>query len=48
MELRDKNDSTRENSPLKQAENAILVDTTNLTLENSVLAIQNIINKKLR
>ena len=41
--LRDKNDSTRANSPLKQAENAILIDTTGLGLEEATEKIKNTI-----
>lgn len=36
---RDYNDSHRETAPLKQAEDAILVDSSNLTLEESISAI---------
>lgn len=43
MILRDKNDSTRANSPLKQAENAILIDTTGLGLEEATKKIKNTI-----
>ncbi len=38
---RDKLDSTRENSPLKKADDALVIDTTNLTIEDQVeLGIQ--------
>ena len=47
MELRDKNDSTRANSPLRQAENAVFVDTTGKTLEQSVNMVFKIINDKI-
>ncbi len=43
MLLRDKNDSTRANSPLKQAEKAILVDTTGCNLDEAINTIHNII-----
>ncbi|MGO2083177.1 (d)CMP kinase [Vagococcus sp.] len=43
---RDHYDSTRENSPLIQAEDAILVDTTGLNIEQVVKKIEFIINKK--
>lgn len=36
MQLRDKNDSTRESSPLKQAEDAILIDTAEYTVDKVV------------
>ncbi len=44
---RDYNDMHREIAPLKQAEDAILVDTSSLTLEQSVNEIYNTINNKL-
>ena len=34
--LRDKTDTTRAESPLKQAEDAIFLDTTNITLDEQV------------
>ena len=43
---RDHQDMTREVSPLKQAEDAVLVDTTELNLEQSADAIVKIINEK--
>ena len=43
---RDHQDMTREVSPLKQAEDAVLVDTTELDLEQSADAIVKIINEK--
>ena len=36
MKERDMKDSTRENSPLKKADDAIEIDTTNLTIEEQV------------
>jgi cytidylate kinase len=42
---RDKNDSTRAASPLKKADDAIVLDTTNLTLEQVVDEAIKIINK---
>ncbi|MBE6861676.1 MAG: (d)CMP kinase [Ruminococcus sp.] len=44
---RDHNDMNRKTSPLKQAEDAVLVDTTELDLEQSAEAITNIIREKL-
>ncbi len=43
---RDHNDMNRPVAPLKQADDAVLVDTTNLTLEQSVEEIIKIINEK--
>ena len=39
---RDHNDSTRATAPLKQADDAVLVDTSNLDFEQSVEALYNI------
>lgn len=44
---RDHNDMNRKTAPLKQAEDAVLVDTTALTLEESAAEIIRIINEKL-
>lgn len=41
LEARDKFDSTREYSPLKKAEDSIVIDTTNLTIEEQVNEIIN-------
>ena len=43
---RDHNDMNRPVAPLKQADDAVLVDTTNLTLEQSAEEIVKIINEK--
>ena len=43
MEWRDKNDSQREVAPLKQADDATLLDTSNLTLEESINALVGLI-----
>lgn len=43
MKWRDKNDSSREFAPLKAAEDAILVDTTGNTLEQSVTLMSEMI-----
>lgn len=43
---RDKRDSTRKIAPLKRAEDAIYVDTTNMNIENVVKEIINIIRDK--
>ena len=47
IETRDYNDSHRAAAPLKQADDAVLVDTTELTLEESIEAIVSIIRKAL-
>ena len=45
ISLRDKQDSEREISPLAQAEDAILLDTTNLTIEQVVAEILRLAEK---
>ena len=45
--LRDKQDMEREFAPLKQAEDAILVDTSEMTLEQSISFVLNLIKEKL-
>ncbi len=47
MEYRDKNDSQRAVAPLKQADDATLVDTTDLTFEQSVEKIKELIKNVL-
>ena len=47
MELRDKNDSTRAVSPLKPADDAVMVDTTEYSFDESVDYIHNIICERL-
>ena len=42
---RDKNDTTREISPLKQAEDAILIDTSGMTIEEQVDMIYSVIKR---
>lgn len=44
---RDHNDMSRKTSPLKQAEDAVLVDTTRLNLEESAAEIIRIIREKI-
>ena len=48
LKLRDKFDSTRMISPLKKADDAIEIDTSNLTLEEQVEIIINIIKKVIK
>lgn len=43
---RDRNDSTRAAAPLKQAENAVLLDTTELDLEGSIDAVCHLIRER--
>lgn len=43
---RDKNDSERAAAPLKAAEDAVPLDTTNLTIDESFQSLCNIINKR--
>lgn len=47
INYRDKNDSTRAEAPLKQAEDAILLDTSELGLEESFDALADIITDRL-
>ena len=47
MKYRDKNDSERKIAPLVRTEDAVVVDTTHLTLGGSVMAVKKAINKKL-
>lgn len=47
VEQRDYNDSHRAAAPLKQAEDAILVDTTGLEIEQSFTLLMNIISPKI-
>ena len=46
IEVRDKKDSTRKESPLKKADDAITIDTTYLTIEQVVKKIILMIDKK--
>lgn len=47
MQYRDKNDSSRAIAPLKAAEDSVLVDTTELTLEESADKIAEIISERI-
>lgn len=47
MKYRDKNDSSREYAPLKVADDAIVVDTTGFSLEQSISTLKNLIHEKL-
>ena len=46
IEIRDKKDSTRKESPLKKADDAIELDTTNLTIEQVVTKIIELTDKR--
>lgn len=48
MQMRDKNDSERAYAPLKKADDAIVVDNTNLTFEESVDSVIGFINGALK
>ena len=47
IQLRDYQDSHREIAPLKQAKDAVLVDTSNLDIEGVVATIREIVGKKI-
>jgi len=44
MVIRDKNDSERETAPLKPADDSVLLDTTNMNLDESFVALCDIVN----
>ena len=46
FEERDRQDMTRAVAPLKQAEDAVLLDTSNMTLDESIEAVLQIIREK--
>jgi len=46
MEKRDYDDSHREHSPLRRADDAIELDTADLTLEESIAAVRRIISER--
>ncbi|GAJ21965.1 unnamed protein product, partial [marine sediment metagenome] len=47
LKFRDKYDSSREHSPLKKAADAIVVDTTNITIEQEVDLVEKIVRERL-
>jgi len=47
LKARDKNDSEREFAPLKQADDAILLDTSVLSLDESIDAMKRLVEEKL-
>ncbi len=48
MKQRDYNDTHRETAPLKQAEDAVLADTSDITLEQSVELLKSIVKERLQ
>ena len=48
MKQRDLQDSTRPIAPLKQAKDAVLLDTSDMNLEEAVAAMKAIIERKLK
>ena len=48
LEKRDKRDAERKEAPLKMADDAVLVDTGDLTLEEVVQKVLKIVNERLR
>jgi cytidylate kinase len=48
MQFRDKNDSSRAFAPLSRANDATLLDTTNLSLQESIETVRRIIMRKLK
>ena len=48
MKFRDKNDSSREFAPLKAADDAVVVDTTGNTLEESVKLLSELVKNKIK
>ncbi len=48
LKYRDDYDSTRQHSPLKIADDAIIIDTTNLTIEQEIDLVERIVREKLR
>ena len=47
MAQRDKNDMERAEAPLRQAEDAVLVDSTELDIEQTAAAIEAVILKRM-
>lgn len=48
IKFRDKYDSNRVHSPLKKAEDAIIIDTTDITIEQEVDFVEKIVRERLR
>lgn len=47
IKRRDERDTTRKEAPLRQAEDAVLLDTSDLNFEEAVQAVMNIIDEKI-
>ena len=47
MRIRDERDSNRENAPLRDAEDAVILDTGDLTLEESIQALLDLIQARM-
>ncbi len=47
LKFRDKYDSSRKHSPLKMAEDAIVVDTTKLTIEEEIELVEKVVRKRI-
>ena len=45
---RDKQDTERVNSPLRQAEDAVGIDTSEMTIDEVVAAIQRLVEEKMK
>ncbi|MEO0095979.1 MAG: (d)CMP kinase [candidate division WOR-3 bacterium] len=48
LKYRDDYDSSREHSPLRKADDAIVIDTTNLTIEQEIELVERIVREKLK
>ncbi len=48
LEFRDQFDSTRKHSPLRIAQDAIVIDTTNLTIEQEIDLVEKIVRARLK
>jgi len=48
LKFRDEYDSSREHSPLKKATDAVIVDTTHLTIEQEIDLVEKIVREKLK
>ena len=46
MEYRDKNDSSRAAAPLRPAEDAVRLDTTQLDFDESCVAVESLIRER--
>lgn len=47
LKFRDQYDSTRCHSPLKKAKDAIVLDTTNLTIEQEIAEVENLVRQRI-